>query len=66
MRRYSLTRETITCKVKGWDGYLYEPVWIHPTDAAKRGIQDGDIVKMFNERGVVLAAPGFGNGLCPV
>jgi molybdopterin guanine dinucleotide-containing S/N-oxide reductase-like protein len=48
------TREAPTCKVKGWDGYLYEPVWIHPSDAAARGILDGDIVKLFNERGSVL------------
>ncbi|MBP1707867.1 MAG: molybdopterin oxidoreductase, partial [Chloroflexi bacterium] len=50
----SWTREVLTCKVKGWDGYLYEPVWIHPRDAAKRGIQTGDSVKIFNERGMVL------------
>ena len=48
------TREAPTCKVKAWDGYLYEPVWMHPSDAAARGIEDGDIVKMYNERGVVL------------
>jgi molybdopterin guanine dinucleotide-containing S/N-oxide reductase-like protein len=48
------TRETLTCKVKGWDGYLYEPLWIHPSDAAKRGIKNGDIIKVFNERGIVL------------
>ena len=48
------TRETPTCKVLGSDGYRYEPVWINPSDAAKRGIKDGDIVKVFNERGVVL------------
>ncbi|MFC1860881.1 molybdopterin-dependent oxidoreductase [Chloroflexota bacterium] len=48
------TREITTCKVRGWDGYLYEPVWINPQDAAKRGIQDGDIVKVFNERGTIL------------
>ena len=48
------TRETPTCKVLGPDGYRYEPVWINPKDAAKRGIKDGDIVKVFNERGVVL------------
>jgi len=47
-------REIPTCKVKGSDGYLYEPVWINPVDAAKRGIADGDIVKVFNERGIVL------------
>ncbi len=50
----SWTREAPTCKVKGWDGYMYEPVWINPADAAKRGIKDGDIVKVFNERGTVL------------
>ncbi|MDP2916819.1 MAG: molybdopterin-dependent oxidoreductase [Dehalococcoidia bacterium] len=48
------TREVFTCKVKGCDGYLYEPVWLHPADAEKRGIKNGDIVKVFNERGAVL------------
>jgi molybdopterin guanine dinucleotide-containing S/N-oxide reductase-like protein len=48
------TRETPTCKVIGPDGYKYEPAWIHPTDAEARGIKDGDIVKVYNERGVVL------------
>ncbi|MCC7347805.1 MAG: molybdopterin-dependent oxidoreductase, partial [Variibacter sp.] len=32
-----------------------EPVWIHPADAAARGIVDGDIVRVFNERGAALA-----------
>ena len=50
----SWTRETPTGKVLGADGYRYEPVWINPRDAAKRNIKDGDIVKVFNERGVVL------------
>ncbi len=50
----SWTREAPTCKVKGPDGYMYEPVWIHPSDAAKRDIKSGDIVKVFNERGAVL------------
>ena len=48
------TREFPTCKVRGWDGYLYEPVWIHPENAAKRDIKDGDIVKIHNDRGAVL------------
>jgi trimethylamine-N-oxide reductase (cytochrome c) len=43
-------------KVPGWDGYWYEPVKMHPTDAAERGIENGDIVKMYNERGAVLGA----------
>jgi anaerobic selenocysteine-containing dehydrogenase len=50
----SWLREIPTCKVKGWDGYMYEPLWMHPSDAAKRGIKNGDIVKAFNERGSVL------------
>jgi trimethylamine-N-oxide reductase (cytochrome c) len=41
-------------KVIGWDGYAYSPVWISPQDAEKRGIKNGDIVRLFNERGSVL------------
>jgi molybdopterin guanine dinucleotide-containing S/N-oxide reductase-like protein len=48
------TREALTCKVKGWDGYWYEPVWVNPKDAAQRDIRTGDIVKVLNERGIVL------------
>ena len=48
------TREIPTCKVKGPDGYLYEPVWINPIDAEKKGIKSGDVVKLFNDRGWVL------------
>ncbi len=40
----------------GWDGYNYENLWMHPTDAAKRGIKHGDIVRIYNERGGVLGA----------
>jgi anaerobic selenocysteine-containing dehydrogenase len=47
-------REIPTCKVEGADGYKYEPLWINPFDAAKRGIKTGDIVKVRNERGAVL------------
>jgi len=50
----SWLREIPTCKVRGPDGYQYQPVWIHPVDAAKRGIEDGDVVKVYNERGTVL------------
>jgi trimethylamine-N-oxide reductase (cytochrome c) len=41
-------------KIRGPDGYLYEPCWIHPSDAKARGLRDGDIVKVLNERGAVL------------
>jgi molybdopterin guanine dinucleotide-containing S/N-oxide reductase-like protein len=47
-------REIPTCKIKGYDGYMYEPLWIHPDDAASREIQNGDIIKVYNERGIVL------------
>ena len=47
-------REIPTCKVRGMDGYMYEPVWINPADADARGIKHGDIVNLFNERGGVL------------
>ncbi|MFH0729466.1 MAG: molybdopterin-dependent oxidoreductase [Pseudomonadota bacterium] len=49
------TREAPTCKILGPDGYKYEPVWMHPSVAESRGIRHGDIVKIFNERGIVLA-----------
>ena len=48
------TREILTCKVPGPDGYKYEPLWINPRDAASRDIQTGDIVSIQNERGTVL------------
>jgi biotin/methionine sulfoxide reductase len=32
-----------------------EPIWIHPEDAAARGIGEGDVVRVFNDRGQVLA-----------
>ena len=47
-------KEIETCKVKGLDGYFYEPLWMNPRDAAERGIENGDIVKIYNERGAVL------------
>lgn len=50
----SWLREIPTCKIKGIDGYMYEPIWIHPSEAEKRGIVNGDIIGMYNERGMVL------------
>jgi len=48
-------REIETCKVRGADGYQYQPLWMNPVDAAARGIVHGDVVSIYNERGVVLA-----------
>ena len=48
-------REIETCKVRGPDGYFYEPLWMNPADAEKRLIRSGDIVNIYNERGAVLA-----------
>jgi len=47
-------REIPNHKVKGYDGYLYEAIWINPEDARARRIVTGDIVKVYNERGIIL------------
>ncbi|MGU3492401.1 trimethylamine-N-oxide reductase TorA [Xanthobacteraceae bacterium A53D] len=31
-----------------------EPCWIHPVDATKRGLKDGDVARAFNDRGQIL------------
>ncbi len=36
------------------DGYPYHTTRIHPVDASARGINDGDIIKLYNDRGAVL------------
>ncbi len=38
------------------DGYYYWIVRLHPDDAAARGIGDGDLVRIFNDRGAVVCA----------
>ena len=40
-----------------------EPVRIHPRDAAARGIGDGDIVRLFNDRGACLAGAVLSDAL---
>jgi trimethylamine-N-oxide reductase (cytochrome c) len=58
-------REIPTCKVKGPDGYLYEPAWINPKEAEKRGIETGDVVRIYNERGSVLCGAYVTERLMP-
>jgi trimethylamine-N-oxide reductase (cytochrome c) len=41
-------------RVKAKDGYYYWVIRINTEDAANRGINDGDIVKAYNDRGTVL------------
>ena len=36
------------------DGYSWRPVRLNPADAAVRSIENGDIVKIYNDRGAVL------------
>jgi biotin/methionine sulfoxide reductase len=42
-----------------------EPVYINPSDAAKRGLQDGDIARLFNDRGSCLAGVVISDALRP-
>ena len=58
-------REFETCKIEGPDGYKYEPIWINPVDAVKVNVKDGDIVKMYNERGAVLGAIRISERIIP-
>lgn len=43
----SVSRQT---KIQG-----REPLWMHPEDAAARNISEGSVVRVFNQRGAILA-----------
>ena len=43
-------------RVKAKDGYYYWVIRINPMDAKKRDIEEGDIVKAYNDRATVLLA----------
>jgi biotin/methionine sulfoxide reductase len=51
---------SLASKIKG-----REPVRIHPLDAAARGVADGDIVRLYNDRGACLAAAVLSDALRP-
>ena len=51
---------SLASKIKG-----REPVRIHPQDAAARGIGDGDIVRLYNDRGECLAGAVLSDALRP-
>lgn len=42
-----------------------EPIRIHPDDAAARGVGDGDVVRVFNDRGACLAGVVIDDRLRP-
>jgi biotin/methionine sulfoxide reductase len=42
-----------------------EVVRVHPDDAAARGVADGDVVRLFNDRGACLAGAVLDEGVMP-
>ncbi|MBA2945763.1 molybdopterin-dependent oxidoreductase [Streptomyces himalayensis] len=58
--QYDVGAHSMASKVAG-----REPVELHPDDAAVRGIRDGDVVRIFNDRGAVLAGARISDGLRP-
>jgi len=42
-----------------------EPIHMHPDDAAERGLRDGQVVRVFNDRGACLAGLRLAPGLLP-
>jgi len=47
---------TSSYHVKAKNGNWYWSLWINPIDAEARGITQGDVVEIFNDRGEILAA----------
>ncbi|UGT61078.1 molybdopterin-dependent oxidoreductase [Nocardia asteroides] len=42
-----------------------EPLRLHPADAAARGLRDGDLARVFNDRGAFLAGVATSDALLP-
>lgn len=53
-------RTSLDSKVQG-----REPIRMHPSDAGARGLRDGDVVRVFNDRGACLAGLVIDEGLRP-
>jgi trimethylamine-N-oxide reductase (cytochrome c) len=53
---HTWNREIDLMKMRAKDGYQYESAWINPRTALAKGISHGDVIKVFNERGIVLCA----------
>ncbi|WP_247894868.1 trimethylamine-N-oxide reductase TorA [Azospirillum argentinense] len=41
-----------------------EPCWMHPEDARARGLSDGDVVRVFNDRGQILVGLKITDDIC--
>jgi trimethylamine-N-oxide reductase (cytochrome c) len=52
-------------KIVGEDGYLYEDFWMHTVDAEERGLVNGDILRVFNDRGSILVGLKITERLVP-
>ena len=50
-------RVSLASKIRG-----REPITLHPQDAAARGLAEGDIVRVFNDRGACLAGVRLNDG----
>jgi biotin/methionine sulfoxide reductase len=53
-------KTSVASKIQG-----REPVSIHPDDAAARGIADGDVVRLYNDRGACLAGARITDAVRP-
>ncbi len=51
-------RTSVDAKIRG-----REALRLHPDDAAARGVSDGDVVRVFNDRGACLAGVATDDGL---
>ncbi|MCC3721449.1 molybdopterin-dependent oxidoreductase [Rouxiella badensis] len=58
--QYDQGSESRRTKVQG-----REPLWLHPEDAAARGVTEGSVVKVFNSRGAILAGVHLSEDIRP-